>query len=241
MPTSSAQTDTQSRYQNPSTAVVVGIVAIPVALFTCALLAFICIWTRVHRTRLAAGYQTRPPVPEKDYAQPSRVTRWGKDTRDGRPPTAQQHMARVPLVTTQCASYTTLHTTLGADFASSTTLATPTELEQETERGTRKRQEDEGAVCELPSLATIFSSQEEGRQLSAIDVDLEGAWPKPLQLARLKQATRREPQLWRNSSGGSSFYSRPSSWRSVSDIDELEEIITCRLGAHLELSPRYIV
>lgn len=241
MPTTSAPTNTQYPYQNPSAPVIVGIVAIPVALFMCALLAFIYIWARVHRTRLAARYQTRPPVPEKDYAQPSRVIRWEKGTSDYRPPAAQQHIARLPLVTTQCASYTTPHSILGAEFASSTTLATPTELEQGTERETRKRQEDKGAVCELPSLGPIFSSQGEGRQPSALDRDLEGAWPKPLQLARLKQTTRREPQQWRNSSGGSSFYSRPSSWRSVSEIDELEAIITCKPGVDLELAPRYVV
>jgi hypothetical protein len=232
MPTSSAQTNTQSPYQNPSTAVIVGIVAVPVALFTCALLAFICIWARVHYTRLAAGYQSRPPVPEKDYARPSRVTRCRKGTSDGRPPTAQQHMARVPLVTTPCASYITLHSSSGAESASSTTLATPAQLEQETEREAKKRQKNEEGLRELPLLDPIFSLQVEGRQSRAFNVDLEGAWPEPLQRARIKQATSRELQRWRNSSGGSSFYSRPSSWRSVSDIDELEELITCRLRAN---------
>jgi hypothetical protein len=76
---------------------------------------------------------------------------------------------------------------------SSTTLATPTELKQGTERETRKRQEDKGAVCELLLLGSVFSLQGEGRQPSALDRDLEGAWPKLLQLARLKQTMRREP------------------------------------------------
>jgi hypothetical protein len=73
-----------------------------------------------------------------------------------------------------------VYSSLGAGFASSTTLATPAQLEQETEREARKRQENEGALCELPSLDSIASSQVEGRQSRAFDVDLEGAWPKPL-------------------------------------------------------------
>ena len=103
-------------------------------------------------------------------------------------------MARVLLVTTLCASYITLYSSLGAESASSTMLATPAQLEQETEREAKKRQKNEEGLRELPLLDPIFSSQVEGRQSRAFDVDLEGAWPEPLQRARIKQATSRELQ-----------------------------------------------
>jgi hypothetical protein len=54
-------------------------------------------------------------------------------------------------------------------------------------------------------------------------LDLESAWPQPLQPAWTESKGLLEQQLWRNSSGNSSCYSRPASWYGVAVTGELSE------------------
>lgn len=65
-----------------------------------------------------------------------------------------------------------------------------------------------------------------------LGLDLERAWLKPLPLAHTKSFRLEEQLLWRNSSGGSSCYSRLSSWYSVANAGgSQEEELRCELGA----------
>ena len=60
----------------------------------------------------------------------------------------------------------------------------------------------------------------------------ERAWPQPLLLAETEQDNLLEQRPWRNSSGGSSCYSRPSSWYSVADTGEPPaRELSCGFGA----------
>lgn len=61
------------------------------------------------------------------------------------------------------------------------------------------------------------------KSLRRFTSDPECAWPKPLLLTKTQQRDSLEQQPWRNSRGGSSCYSRPSSWYSAANRSELQE------------------
>jgi hypothetical protein len=78
-----------------------------------------------------------------------------------------------------------------------------------------------GAIAES-LLDDRGSYQPKDASARRLGLDLERVWPQPLLPAQTERSGRQEQWLWRNSSGGSSFYSRPSSWYSVTDAGEQE-------------------
>ena len=65
-----------------------------------------------------------------------------------------------------------------------------------------------------------------------LGLDLERVWPPLLPQVQTERNSWQGQLLWRNSSGGSSCYSRPSSWYSISSTEELGEAdLSCGLGA----------
>lgn len=212
------------------TTAIAGLIALVVACFLCGLLMFLYTRLRACCRQLSTQQQHPPPVPLKDFYTPATLSSLQHSARactaatttnprnsqqHAWPIVAKQNVPSSPLGMVQCAEV--LAVVNPARLESSC----PTDLSSETLVGHHSPLE---IKC---------------NGIGRFSLDLESAWPQPLQPARTKQKYFPE-QLWRNSSGGSSFYSqpsswcssggsgfysRPSSWCSISDTERVEENI----------------
>lgn len=205
-----------------STAFIAGLVAVPVVFFLCVLLVFLGTWAQMQSTSSATRHRNPLPVPAKDYHSPATSTGSFKcaGVRSvatlSRPVHSQWH-AR-PKVTDQRAACSTFKIYRGADALAAAHLPSVKSYSQV--KAIVEPLIDRKSPFPLP----CGSAQR-------VSLDLESAWPQPLQPAWTEREGLLEQQLWRSSSGGSSCYSRPGSWRSVSDTEELAENLDCGFGA----------
>jgi hypothetical protein len=203
------------------------LVAIPVTYFLCGLLMSLYIWLQARRRQIPLQHQHPPPVPLKDSYTPATSTSLQHSARactaatTTKPSNSQQHAWPT------AAKRSAAHSLLGIDQIADVLAAVyPARL--------RSCRQKELSSETLVGRQSPFQIKCKG--MGRFSSDLESAWPQPLQPAWTKQDRLPEQQLWRNSSGGSSFYSRPSSWRSVSDTEGVEEDIVCWPGVGLGIT-----
>lgn len=198
--------DSDSTYplnSNPSALSVAGLVVIPVAFFLCALPMALYVWPRLQSKCLAIRNASPPPVPEKDShahlvskVLPKRAM--------------EQNVA---------ACITPVH---------SQWLAPAKEAGSGGGDGNAWNVSQDADHPIAQSTAGLESPVDprspfrfEHKHTSRFGLDLERAWPLPLQPVKIAQKDAVEQRLWRGSDCGSSWYSRPSSWYSVSNTGEL--------------------
>jgi hypothetical protein len=207
-----------------------GLITMLVVFFLCGLLMFLYIWLQARSRQLPPQHQHPPPVPPKDPYTPAASI-------------SLQHSAKA------CTAATTTKP------SNSRRHAWPTAAKRSAVHslfGMDQRADGLAVVypARLGSCGQTDLSSETlvGRQspfqikckgIRRFSSDPESAWPQPLQPAWTKQDRLPEQQLWRNSSGGSSCYSRPSSWYSVAELQEREEDVECRLVAGLGLTAEW--
>lgn len=86
--------------------------------------------------------------------------------------------------------------------------------------GTQGR--EQAVISPASLLDDIGSSLPDDASARRFGLDLERVWLQPLKSAQIERDSLQKQSLWRNSSGGSSCYSRPSSWYSNSSTGEFE-------------------
>ena len=96
--------------------------------------------------------------------------------------------------------------------------------------GTQGR--EQAVISPASLLEDIGSSLPNDASARRFGLDLERVWLQPLPSAQIERDSLQKQSLWRNSSGGSSCYSRPSSWYSVADTGEPPaRELSCGFGA----------
>jgi hypothetical protein len=203
------------------------LVALLVTCSLCGLLMSLCIWLQARRRQIPLQHQHPPPVPPKDSYTPATSTSLQHSARvctaanTTKPSNSQQHAWPT------AAKRSAAHSLLGMDQIADVLAAIyPARL------GSCRQKELSSET--LVGRQSPFQIKCKG--MGRFSSDLESAWPQPLQPAWTKQDRLPEQQLWRNSSGGSSFYSWPSSWRSVSDTEGAEENVGRWPGAGLGIT-----
>jgi hypothetical protein len=182
------------------------LVVMPVALFLCGLLLSLYIrqWTRSKRP--ATGHQYSSPFPRKDPYTPATSVGSRRDAGActaatiTRPNYSQRHTQ--PTVANHSEAHNTCSINRGADV-----LATlrPARL------GSCRRVD---ASLESP-IDPRHPFQLKCVPAGKVSLHLESAWLQPLPPVWAELEGLLEQPLWRNSSGGSSCYSRPASWYGV--------------------------
>ena len=204
-----------------STALLAGLIVIPVAFCLCILLVFLGVWAQM-RGRNSATRKPLP-VPTKNYHSPATSVSSFKcaGVHNVAAPSRLVHSqwhAR-PEVADQSAACRTFTIYRGADVLADAHLPRVKGYSQV------KAIMEPLVDRQGPFPLTCGSAQR-------FSLDLESAWPQPLQPAWTESKGLLEQQLWRNSSGNSSCYSRPDSWYDVAVTGGLREAdLNCGFGA----------
>ncbi len=215
--------NSMSRLPGMSALSVAGLVLVAVAFFLCGMLISLYIWRQTRSRHLAIQYQHCPSLLEK------------RQLRTPATPTSLQHYTKAcgATATTQLSSsqwyaqatvtdeYRTHNAFSTNQSADVLTAIRPARLQN-------YKQVDSVIESPIDRESPFQLKRASARRFSS---DLERAWPQLLPPAQTEQEGLLERLLWRNSSGGSSCYSRPSSWYSVAGTEQSEEATNCGFRA----------
>ncbi|KAH9861339.1 hypothetical protein J1614_011085 [Plenodomus biglobosus] len=201
-----------------------GLAVTLVAVILCGVLLLLCAWLQVHNRQLAPQQQKKFPhkLGEKfhTHINPGKLQR----SEGFRSTATVTHPSN-----SRCAAQTTAdQDTARNAFHVGRDAAAPATL-QLVRLGNCRRSD---AVFES-SLDCGSPSRWQRESTGTFSSELDCAWPRPLVITRNNQQDPLKQQVWRNSSGGSSYYSRPSSWYSAANTGELEDTglsRVCRAG-----------
>lgn len=194
---------------------ITGLLIVPLAFFACGLLISLYVWIQARKKRLVIRHQPQSIPSKRDFHTP---------TIPGTIPQSSMAYTTPPAITSRFSWSSTCPTT-----------ATQDEVKTPVTDILQKR--DTIASINLPppdsflypnSSLQLFcnntsSFQTQKKSTERSSVESQRVWLQPLPLVWKKKETCQEQRVWRNSSGGSSYYSRPASWYSTPDTRALEE------------------
>jgi hypothetical protein len=193
---------------------ITGLVIVSAALCLCGLFSLLYVW-RQRRSRRALQYQHHPSLlTDKLYSPVSSASPRHVAERAA-PRTSRCQWRTQTAAADQSAAPSTVFAGQSADAVSAVPPA-------------RLRSSTQAAAGLEPPIHTTRPFRLKRGSARRFVANPERAWPQPLLLAQTFQDSLVEQRMWRSSSGGSSCYSRPSSWYSVGSRDGLGEADTYR-------------
>jgi hypothetical protein len=189
-----------------------GLAVTLLAFFLCGMLLMLCIWLQKRSIQLMTQHEQYPHMVRKNFYTHS--TSGSSHQSDG--------LCSAATVTTPNHNDWTAQITTGHNLTPSVLRVNQDEDVLATIRPARLancRQENTNFGLFSDERSVSISGYERARGL---DLDLERGWLQPLSPTWSEREGLLEQQLWRNSSGGSSCYSHPSSWYGSANAEEVQ-------------------
>lgn len=192
-----------------------GLLIMPLAFFMCALLILLYVWLQARREQLAIQQRYQSLPSKRDLFAPtvSNKIQHGSQAYTAFPATTSRFSweSTYPIVAANCGIKVPAATIKQESDIHSPIRSTPPKSFIDTNSTTEL----------LGNCRNLFQLKEGSIKRSSLESESAGLQPLPL--VWTKQKTFQEQRIWRNSSSGSSCYSRPASWYSVLDLERGED------------------